>query len=776
VNYSELYSLPPSAVEKHVEEDRRAQRQYHASSSDSRSSDSLVVQPRHLDGSGRRPHHGGGIRLIEPPNRRKDTYFYYSENSPHYRGVEDGVVKKNRKRVVVRRKDETATKKKKKFKKKRFHFFNGGKRNEGEEREEELLEAAPSGASAVIYSVADGRGQRRKVGVVYSSSRARDLFTANVPPSSSVPLPPSVPIPISSADAAGPPTRPPALREPSHEDVVSGRLTHVHHGRPRHIPLDRPRGARREVYPLGNPYGSPAVHSLPNYFPAQSHPPIYKTRPKKLEGVFGPALPPKPAPTHLHFPGEGFEYQPQQDYLYDRRRQDYDQQQEQQREEQKQYYPESESFQRREDSDWVVYQDEQPREKVQQPLSLQSPQPRRDDGVVYKTVRDMDYTRPPVILHVRDSGELFVPGSEVLDPIVQPDDPTATLINTPLEELRRRRDGLPPPTAAAEGREAEADPLWLADFSDAYKDEANAPPPPASPPRPKPKRQVGLPAKDSAPKLVFREEEEQEANRPAADDRVREVVKSQAFSFPERQEVLNKIRRGEEESGQKRRQPAPTNGRVRQSQQKRRQEEEGQEAGHEETVTPNYKVVYGARYSDLVRQQKKKEPQPAAEEKGKLEKKYSKEELYQLCVKEVPGYLRRQLCQHVLDDGDGDDDRRRISRVIEKPPQQEKQQPKTIKSVSKVKVYRAKENPSTTNTTTTTSSTTTTTSTTTSTSSAKRENLPEPQEKEKRPRRPPPQMGAFLRGLTAFFKQRLRPQPRPTAEEGAGAEEVSLVT
>ena len=35
--------------------------------------------------------------------------------------------------------------------------------------------------------------------------------------------------------------------------------------------------------------------------------------------------------------------------------------------------------------------------------------------MVYKRVRDMDYTRPEVIMHVKDGGQLFVPDLEAAD-------------------------------------------------------------------------------------------------------------------------------------------------------------------------------------------------------------------------------------------------------------------------------------------------------------------------------------------------------------------------
>jgi hypothetical protein len=56
-----------------------------------------------------------------------------------------------------------------------------------------------------------------------------------------------------------------------------------------------------KAYPLGAPFKLPA---RPKFFPAQNRPPIFRTRPNRLEGVFGPALPERPGPDAVAFPDD----------------------------------------------------------------------------------------------------------------------------------------------------------------------------------------------------------------------------------------------------------------------------------------------------------------------------------------------------------------------------------------------------------------------------------------------------------------------------------------
>ena len=98
----------------------------------------------------------------------------------------------------------------------------------------------PTPFFAVLYSFTNTHGQKQNVGVIYGSNQAQ-----------SIPL----------TDASPP-------------HVAKERNDHVD----RH-------------FPLGAPFRKNTGKARPDFFPAQPKPPIYKTRPQKLEGVFGPALP-----------------------------------------------------------------------------------------------------------------------------------------------------------------------------------------------------------------------------------------------------------------------------------------------------------------------------------------------------------------------------------------------------------------------------------------------------------------------------------------------------
>ncbi len=697
INYSRFYSLPPGQAPVppvlHGRDDAD-HAYFHASAVESRSADDFERR-RNFDvgqKTERRRPQGGGIQYIDPPNKAPidgNDYYYYSDDSPFYKvrlSIKPSALKKKSPKKVLK-------KVKKRLRKSDVNRLDreGG---EGENELSELLRTLPNdqpvfpkpSKQAVIYSFRNERGQKRKVGVIYDpldvgpqvdkvfGSQRREVFKRGSPAH-----PPPAVIPISGVHTA-PATRAPQLLEPSHQDIVGGRVHHVYHGvgqqqSPQqqqqqqqqqqvhrqtyqsspphpHIPLVRSNSGgggggggggsgggannRVKVYPLGNPYGSPVVHDLPNYFPVQKRPPIYRTRPQRLEGVFGPALPPKPEPTHLNFPGQGFEYGP----------------------------------------------------RAQEPRTVRREDSSSSPQVVYKTVRDMDYTRPPVIMHVKDSGELFVPGKELLNPLVQPE-PPATLINLPLQELRRNGDDQRPvqqsPAAnfdhvrrgepvrrsdhgdffpVEEGADEEAaaarEAQWLADFSDAYQDEANVAPklPQAEQQFPltegvSPLNAKGQSHKDDSDKAdpppvqgLDQEESDDDARRQLESPKRKA---SSSFSFPtspkrRRQEPrspsvnirpfsqLKPKRKVQESNSEKQLDPF-----------KRSPVHEQEEKEELQTVTPNYRVVYGASYNS--------EPvvKAAEKEESDSQPKYTKDELYQLCIKEVPDYLRHELCHHVLE-------------------------------------------------------------------------------------------------------------------------------
>ena len=97
-------------------------------------------------------------------------------------------------------------------------------------------------SEAVLYSFTNDHGQKQNVGVIYGSNKAKSIPLTN----------------------NGSPF-------PARND---------HHDR---------------HFPLGTPFTKNTGKSRPDFFPAQPRPPIFKTRPQKLEGTFGPALPTSPA-------------------------------------------------------------------------------------------------------------------------------------------------------------------------------------------------------------------------------------------------------------------------------------------------------------------------------------------------------------------------------------------------------------------------------------------------------------------------------------------------
>ena len=61
---------------------------------------------------------------------------------------------------------------------------------------------------------------------------------------------------------------------------------------------------QEQAFPLGNPFIAPMLKARPEFFPPLQYPPLFKTKPHRLEGSFGPALPPKPEPDVILFPDE----------------------------------------------------------------------------------------------------------------------------------------------------------------------------------------------------------------------------------------------------------------------------------------------------------------------------------------------------------------------------------------------------------------------------------------------------------------------------------------
>ena len=636
---------------------------------------------------------------------------------------------------------------------------------------------------------------------------------------------------------------------------------HRHHHQHQHQPHQGPQTAPNQVYPLGNPYGTPTVHARPNFFPVQKRPPIYQTRPQRLEGTFGPPLPPKPEPTHLKFPDEDEYYQqiPQQ--------------------QQQQHYQPQNAV-RRSDDGVVNYA---------APAAPPAPPP----PVVYKTVRDMEYARPRVILHVKDSGELFVPDSSILNPIVQPR-PPATLINTPVrelirgqrrqsqnsaqihlgqdqqqqvvvvqdviqyqqggEEVKRKEEEVAPDQI--ESRESQ----WLPDFTDVYEEHVGQqgdedhfnqnqqvegqvvlqpevskerPPPPPPPPhkvvfhvenpQEQPKQpSFSFPSEGVRPFNQGKRQQQQQKNKQRKQQQQQQQQQQQDPPRPVRQsqqQQKNKQRKQQQQQQQQQQDPPRP---VRQSQQKQKKPQSEVESGG---VTPNYKYVLGASYHRQNNQGPKVAPSnPTPPEEDKDKDKFTPEELYALCIKEVPEYLKDQLCQDILDRGvrrhphapsvsvvKAKNPFRGIPTELPKqikqrePPKLAKIRPSVLRTKSRVKVYKPEEEeqeqeevkaserpklattakPTTTTTTATKATAKTTTTTTrrtterpTATTKAttkaakspkKDQNAQEEGSNDKKKKKPnnirrirPP--SAFLAGLSQFFKD-LQNTPLPPAPE-----------
>ena len=199
---------------------------------------------------------------------------------------------------------------------------------------------APTKANAVVYSFKNNYGLKEQVGVIFDENPKTEQVTKI----------------FNKQHMAQ--DRHDSSRGSS--EVSPGQSSNF-------IPLEKKPAeikSQPQSFPLGNPFGGPVLKARPEFFPALHYPPLYKTKPTKLEGSFGPALPPKPEPDVIHFPDE--------------------------------------------ELPGVV------REAPKAPVRPKLPRkddfvPTSDNSYIYKTVRDMDYSRPKDILSVRPSGELYVP-------------------------------------------------------------------------------------------------------------------------------------------------------------------------------------------------------------------------------------------------------------------------------------------------------------------------------------------------------------------------------
>ena len=300
IDYSKLYSQPGVKLATHnepLEDGREApylafQRDYFNSASASRSADNVEFPPHNHDARARSDTFGG-IRYIEPPNRERTSYYYYSDNSEFYKQrlapEPTPAVKPTIKTDVVELRSDSLPKLKPLQAQSRK--FDDDQEEENQPQPQPQQKQQSGQVNAVVYSYQNEYGQKQKVGIVLDNE---DLATAestltraeNPPTGPSRPVGPTTPGPETAEPVK---IIPLCSGEPSHKDIVSGTLNHVFHG------------SQGTVYPLGGPYRAP---ERPKYFPPQNHPPIYKIRPGHLEGVFGPALPPKPSPDIIDFPDD----------------------------------------------------------------------------------------------------------------------------------------------------------------------------------------------------------------------------------------------------------------------------------------------------------------------------------------------------------------------------------------------------------------------------------------------------------------------------------------
>lgn len=776
INYSKLYDQPPVKLPTHETPKPNGreepylifQRDYFNSAKGSRAADDgkfeqqLLLSPQLAKLARKDPRFsdrnrplgpkvdlgggGGGIKYIDPPNRKSNDYFYYSENHPRYN--------KNANLLKSPNKDEKTVKHP-------YNFDKGPRQNPkgveiqiGEHRgnaggidrteiivnpqhnnvdiitAEDLVgrdsvksysnpsENSRKDSSLInVYSFTNKHGQKEKVGIIYdqsslSSPQINNIFASQKNQidhsglEASANVYQSIPFNSNRQEEH----RPSFYQTPHSKTAVPNGSR----APPQSIPLNRrPPTAARKIYPLGNPR-NPTVKSRPEFFKPQPRPPIYKIRPHKLEGVFGPALPPKPEPTRIRLPNDySIDYRDQQrssvtptpqqiEDIYGRNayEEDYG------------YIhkpPLRQSYR-------TNYQGQR-----QPPRSVR----RGDFGitdridvtardVVYKSVRDMDYSRPQVILHVKDSGELYVPDPNSAHMPLYDKSPRVEITpghgtleqylsrkkkeeeNQRLEKLWQDKLAIQRQKDLANQRRAEAErtrrsttqittsttaitttispEAWLADFSDSMPDDMknksdiqhNKPPP---------NRSTNIQSVrdslyrfqpldlESEPSevVVFRDTDihrsqspnnspssngfkfpnnpKKQERRPSLVRQFRDVSKSSAKSNANKQrDQLHSTHN-----------PNNVPHIIRKVNRKRNPTVE-KEAGT--SKVPNYNVVIGLSYDD--NEPNEEENDYDFEENNTPvetlpETEYSRGELYQICIFEVPEYLKTQLCGGILE-------------------------------------------------------------------------------------------------------------------------------
>ena len=164
-------------------------------------------------------------------------------------------------------------------------------------RQHPVPTAPPTKANAVVYSFKNDFGLKEQVGVIYEENPATSQVTK---------------VFDIKHNHHGAPHHANDRFDNFRENGGGGPGSGLSSGQPKgqvasnFIPLEKKPEVKSQAqsFPLGNPFGSPLLKARPEFFPPLHYPPLFKTKPAKLEGSFGPPLPPKPEPDVIHFPDE----------------------------------------------------------------------------------------------------------------------------------------------------------------------------------------------------------------------------------------------------------------------------------------------------------------------------------------------------------------------------------------------------------------------------------------------------------------------------------------
>ena len=722
INYSALYTQPPVQLPTHEEpwpEGRDApylafQRDYLSSAVNSRSADTEEYPFADYSGSGsgngkssafQRLDVNDRLQMIKPkpkPRKKATEYFFYSDDSEFYKErlaanpdlnenseenneiisidgivIEEPLPKKYGPKAARKHPEDLQT--------------SPSKRNP---QYYQRPQPPSKPANAIVYNFKNPYGMREQVGVIYEEtnspgpqiskvfqSNKNDVLNSARHGDNSINIPaPSIPLNQHPYNFERPPGHQYHQQPQQHyaqarrDDGRNRNYANPGQRSPGNfIPLQQREKSKSsifnlgKIFPLGNPFQNPLLKARPEFFKPLSYPPLYKTQPQKLEGSFGPPLPPAPEPDKIYFADENFDSgygssQPTERTVPVRR----------------QPYQEN----------WQRYPDD-PRQGPQAAQEIQQPQEQQQQQHhVYKTVRDMDYARPGVILSVKSSGELYKPNPEHEGKPMEDPSPRSPIlpggltpeqwqerheaqaqaqaqehtqnVPEPIQEvpeipvLNDRQDSLESITSQEESQDPADDRAWLPDFSDAIHQGQTSPnsfstaapsqAPPLPPPGPPPQSPSHIPTLSEFFGSFNRPSRQKHQQQPLDLDTgssitqqvvFREPVKHKktGFLFPGKS-TSDPVRRPDREVSNK-----PSSVKV-------------------QKVEPNYSTVIGLTYDDDASdvQTSGEEFQDVTadqhdddedDENGNSEYKYNKEELYEICIKEVPKYLHKELCGYI---------------------------------------------------------------------------------------------------------------------------------